>query len=148
MIYIFAISQRNSRNLSNSAAKKYPAHSVFERSGPARYSSLPRSSGPRRVTLRTFLLRSATQLIRTLAVVHVHVFGIDHVAGLAPLRAAAGRVSPRTSWSALSSSAGSRRVCLTRAASRLRALVELFSDLVQRTFQVFRSGAQFGYAAL
>src|ERR1700719_2253129 len=91
---------------------------LLNEAGRVHYSSLPRSSGPRGVTLRTFLLRSATQLIRTLAVVHVHVFGIDHIAGLPALRAA-GRVRAWTTRFALSACASSRRVCLSRPASRL-----------------------------
>src|SRR6202162_2893153 len=89
----------------------------------------------------------ARQLIWTLAFVHVHVFGINDIARLPALRAA-GRVSASASRSALSASASSRRAGLFRAASRLRALVELFSDLVQRAFQILSSGAQFRHAAL
>src|SRR6202140_3354827 len=147
MIHIFVISNRSSRICRNLLLKNGRPTPSFERSGPVRYSSLPRSSGPRGVTLRTFLLRSATQLIRTLAVVHVHVFGIDHIARLPALRGGAARVAARCARPALSAGASSRRACLLRAASRLRALVELLSDLVQRTFQVLRSGAQFRYAA-
>src|ERR1700724_3850599 len=88
MIYIFVISNRTSRNLSKSASKNVRPTPSFERSGPVHYSSLPRSSGPHGVTLRTFLLRSAAQLIRTLAFVHVHIFCIDHIARLTTLRAA------------------------------------------------------------
>src|ERR1700682_6324196 len=144
MIYIFVISNPTSRNLLPKNIRPTPS---FERSGPVHYSSLLRSSGPRGVTLRTFLFRSATQLIRTLAFVHVHVFGIDHIARF-PALCAAGGVPACASRSALSAGASSRRACLLRAPSRLLALVELFSDLVQRAFQVFSSGAQFRYAAL
>src|SRR3984893_6992382 len=147
MIYIFVISNRASRNLSKSASKNVRPTPSFERSGPVHYSSLPRSSGPRGVTLRTFLLRSATQLIRTLAFLDRHLFSIVHIARLPALRAAR-RVPACASRSALSAGASSRRACLLRAPSRLLALVELFSDLVQRAFQVFSSGAQFRYAAL
>src|ERR1700737_2533816 len=147
MIYIFVdlVVLEICRNLPVKKSRPTPS---LERSGPARYSSLPRSSGPRGVTLRTFLLLSATQLIRTLAFVHVHVFGTDHTPGLPAWRAAACCVRAWSTRSALSARASSRRACLFRAASRLRALVELFSDLVQRAFQVLSSGAQFGYAAL
>src|ERR1700686_4022202 len=148
MIHIFVISNRTSRICRNLLLKNIRPTPSFERSGPAHYSSLPRSSGPRGATLRTFLLRSATQLIRTLAIVHVHVFSVDHIARLPALRAAAGRVRAWTTLSALSARASSRRVCLSRPASRLGALVELFSDLVQRAFQVLSSGAQSGDAAL
>src|ERR1700688_5123812 len=126
MIYIFVISNRNSRNLSKSASKKFGPLRLANEAGRFVTLRFREVSGPRGGTLRTFLLRSATQLIRTLAIVHVHVFGIDHIAGLPALRAA-GRVRAWTTRSALSACASSRRVCLSRPASRLGALVELFS---------------------
>src|ERR1700675_2432644 len=128
MIHIFVISNRTSRICRNLLLKNGRPTPSFERSGPVSYSSLPRSSGPRGVTLRTFLLRSATQLIRTLAFVHVHVFGIDHIARLPALRAAGG-VSGCASRSTMSAGTSSRRAGLFRAASRLLALVQLFGDL-------------------
>src|ERR1700730_1095850 len=143
----FVISNRISRNLSNLLLKNIRPTPSCERSGPVLYSSLPRSSGPRGVTLRTFLLRSAAQLIRTLAFVHVHIFCIDHIARLTTLRAAR-RAPACASRPSVGTCARSRCACLFRAASRLLALVELFSDLVQRAFQVLSSRAQLGYAAL
>src|SRR6266850_1826481 len=80
-------------------------------------------------------------LIRTLALVHVHVLGIDHVARLLVLRAArAGRTTAARS--------GARgRTGLSRSRC-LRRLIEILGDLVQRALDVLLCRTQPRHAAL
>src|SRR5258708_700983 len=77
-----------------------------------------------------------TDSIRTLALVHIHVLGVNDIAGLASLRATrAARGTARPG--ARACGAG-----LFSATRRLIRLVEHFGDLVQRALGIFRRRAK------